>query len=63
MGAVAQAFALHEPSLTPKIQDDRPGDKGKVTEPAVTADRGETDYSQLQPFSLEDTRRQARENW
>ena len=63
VGTVARVFGLHEPSLTTRLENDGPGDEGKVSEPAGSAERGEAEYSQLQPFSLEETRRQARENW
>jgi hypothetical protein len=56
-------FALDEPSVEAKLEDDGPSHEGKVSEPAAAAERGATDYSHLQPFSLEETRRQARENW
>jgi hypothetical protein len=60
---VARVFALHEPSVKTELENDGPGHEGKVSEPAAFVERIETDYSQLQPFSLEETRRQARENW
>ncbi len=63
VGTVARVFALHEPSVKMKLENDGPDNEGRVSEPTVTAERGETDYSTLQPFSLEETRRQARENW
>lgn len=62
VGTVARVFALDEPSVEAKIEGDGPGHEGKVSEPAA-AERGATDYSHLQPFSLEEARRQARENW
>jgi len=63
VGTVARVFALHEPSFTRKLENDDPRDEDKVSEPAGSAERGEAEYSQLQPSSLEETRRQARVNW
>jgi len=63
VGTVARVFDLDEPSVEAKLENDGPGHEGKVSEPAAAAERGATDYSHLQPFSLEETRQQARENW
>jgi hypothetical protein len=35
----------------------------KVSEPSIAVERDETKYSRPPPISLEETRRQARENW
>jgi hypothetical protein len=34
-----------------------------VSEPAIPSENGEADHTHLQSVSLEETRRQARENW
>jgi hypothetical protein len=63
VATVARVFALHEPSVEERLGSEGPSHEDKVSEPATTAERAATDHAHLQPFSLEEARRQARENW
>ena len=51
---VARVFAL---------EDGNPDHEDKVSEPAAAVERRQTSSPHLQTFSLEEERRQARENW
>ncbi len=60
---VERAFSLDESSLENEYKSDTPNDDGKVSEPAATVSKVERKVAQLEPVSLEEIRRQARENW
>jgi uncharacterized protein (UPF0332 family) len=55
VATVARVFALHELSRTTGLENDHPDVGDKVSEPAP--------YTHAPPFSLEEERRKARENW
>lgn len=61
VGTVNRVFALHESSNTAGKERSPPDDK--VSEPDIPSENREADHTHLQPVSLEETRRQARENW
>jgi hypothetical protein len=61
--AVEKAFALNESSITNDLQNDGHNPKDKISEPDLAMEKSETDYVRLKPISLEEIRRQARENW
>ena len=63
VGTVARVFALDEPSVEVKFEKDGPGHEGKVSEPDAAPEGGAPDHLHLHPYSLEETRQQARENW
>ena len=63
VSAVEKAFALNESSVTNDLENDGPNPQNKVSEPRLATEQSETDYSRLKPVSLEEIRRQARENW
>lgn len=60
---VEKAFALNESSITNDLENDGPSPKDKISEPDLAMEQSETDYVRLKPVSLEEIRRQARENW
>lgn len=60
---VTRAFGLDESSLAKKYGHLESQDDGKVSEPAVAAFDNRSKGAQLEPVSLEEIRRQARENW
>jgi uncharacterized protein (UPF0332 family) len=60
--AVERAFGLDEHSLGTNYDNDNPKPDDKVSE-SVTAARTEIHNVPVQSFSLEEERRQARENW
>jgi uncharacterized protein (UPF0332 family) len=63
VGAVEKAFALNESSIANNLENDSPKPQDKISEPDLPSEQSETDYVQLKPISLEEIRRQARENW
>jgi uncharacterized protein (UPF0332 family) len=63
VGTVNRVFALHESSNTAGEESSPPDDENKVSEPGIPSETCEADHTYLQPVSLEETRRQARENW
>ena len=63
VGTVARVFALHESSRTTGSENDNPGHGDKVSEPGNAVGRMQENYPHPQPLSLEEERRQARENW
>jgi uncharacterized protein (UPF0332 family) len=58
---VERVFGLDKPSLAKEYEHPTSKDDDKVSEPAVTA--SEIERAKLEPISLEEIRRQARENW
>lgn len=62
VGAVEKAFVLDAPTVTDQ-RDNSPDQEGKISEPSHSTESSESDYARLKPVSLEDIRRQARENW
>jgi uncharacterized protein (UPF0332 family) len=63
VGAVEKAFALNESSIANNLENDSPNPQDKISEPDLPIEQSETDYVRLKPISLEEIRRQARENW
>ena len=63
VSTVEKAFSLNESSITNDLENDGPNPKDKVSEPDLAMEKSETDYVPLKPVSLEEIRRQARENW
>jgi uncharacterized protein (UPF0332 family) len=63
VSTVEKAFALIESSITNNLQNDGPNPQDKISEPGLTTEQSETDYARLKPVSLEEIRREARENW
>jgi len=63
VAAVRREFVLHE-SATPRGLESNSPDRGdKISEPGDAEAQSESDYPRGQPFSLEEVRRHARENW
>ncbi|HXR20462.1 MAG TPA: HEPN domain-containing protein [Steroidobacteraceae bacterium] len=60
---VARVFALHEPFRATELDNDNPDQGDKISEPGNAIERTQRNYPPLQSFSLEEERRQARENW
>lgn len=60
---VERVFSLDESSLGNEYKNHTPNDDDKVSEPAVAVSKNEAKDVQLEPVSLEEIRRQARENW
>jgi uncharacterized protein (UPF0332 family) len=58
---VERVFSLDKPSLAKEYENPTSKDDDKVSEPAVAA--SEIERVKLEPSSLEEIRRQARENW
>jgi uncharacterized protein (UPF0332 family) len=63
VSAVEKAFSLNEPAITNDLQDKGTDQEHKISEPSLAAEQSELDYARLKPVSLEEIRRQARENW
>ncbi len=63
VSTVEKAFALNESSITNNLENDGPNPQNKISEPRLATEQSETDYARLKPVSLEEIRRQARENW
>ena len=63
VSTVEKAFALNESSNTNNLENDGPNPQDKISEPSLATEQSETDYTRLKPVSLEEIRRQARENW
>ena len=59
----AEVFALNESSIANYLENDSPNRQDKISEPDLAMKQSETDYVRLRPVSLEEIRRQARENW
>lgn len=60
---VERVFALDETSLAAEYKARNTSDDDKVSEPVRTHSNIESEYAHSQPNSLEEMRRQARENW
>ncbi|MDP9013261.1 MAG: HEPN domain-containing protein [Pseudomonadota bacterium] len=60
---VERVFSLDTSSLVNEYENPKPKDDDKVSEPDVAASEIETKTIKLEPISLEEVRRQARENW
>jgi uncharacterized protein (UPF0332 family) len=60
---VERVFGLDEPSLAKEYQNPTSKDDDKVSEPAVAASEIGEKRVELELISLEEIRRQARENW
>jgi len=63
VSTVEKAFALNESSITNNLENDGPNPQNKISEPGLATVQSATDYARLKPISLEEIRRQARENW
>ncbi len=61
MSTVERAFALNESFIAK--ENDSPNPQDKISEPDLAMEQSETDYVRVKPVSLEEIRRQARENW
>jgi hypothetical protein len=60
---VDRVFGLHESSLANEYESSVSKDDGKVSEPVVAVSEIQRQGVKLEPISLEEIRRQARENW
>jgi uncharacterized protein (UPF0332 family) len=60
---VEKTFDLDEPSMANDLENNGSNEETKVSEPDPAVDLPGTDYRRVQPSSLEQIRRQARENW
>ena len=60
---VERVFSLDEPSSAKEYENPTSKDDDKVSEPAVAVSEIERKGVTLEPISLEEIRRQARENW
>lgn len=60
---VERVFSLDKPSLAKEYENPTSKDDDKVSEPAVAVTEIERKSVKLEPISLEEIRRQARENW
>ena len=60
---VERVFRLDKPSLEKEYENPTSIDDDKVSEPAVTVTEIERNSVKPEPISLEEIRRQARENW
>jgi uncharacterized protein (UPF0332 family) len=60
---VEKTFDLDEPSMANDLENNGSNEETKVSEPDPAVDLPGTDYRRVQPGSLEQIRRQARENW
>jgi uncharacterized protein (UPF0332 family) len=60
---VERVFSLHESSMATEYQSPAPKDGDKVSEPGVAVSEIERKGAKVEPISLEEIRRQARENW
>jgi hypothetical protein len=60
---VERVFALQELSLAGLAGHDSTDRGDKVSEPSIAAEQNQMKYPRPEPISLEETRRQARENW
>ena len=63
VSTVEKAFALSESSITSSLKNDSPNPQNKISESDLAIEQPETDYARLKLVSLEEIRRQARENW
>jgi len=61
--AVDKAFALNESAVTNDLPNENPDPENKISEPSLSTEQTGSDYVPLKPASLEEIRRQARENW
>ena len=60
---VERVFGLDKPSLAKEYENPTSKDDDKVSEPSVAVTEIERESVKLEPISLEEIRRQARENW
>lgn len=63
VSTVEKTLALSESPITDNLENDDPNPQNKISEPSPAAGQSEVDYARLEPVSLEEIRRQARENW
>ena len=62
VSAVEKAFSL-DSVITNDLKDRNSGQENKISEPSVAMEQSESHYGPVKPVSLEEMRRQARENW
>ena len=60
---VERAFSQPDASRRAKLESEKPGNDDKVSEPGVAEERTMHGGADVPQFSLEEERRQARENW
>jgi uncharacterized protein (UPF0332 family) len=60
---VERVFSLAEPSVAKEYENPSSKDDGKASEPPIAESEIERMSVKLEPISLEEIRRQARENW
>ena len=60
---VERVFSLDKPSLPKEYENPASKDDDKVSEPTVAVTEIQRERVKLEPISLEEIRRQARENW
>ena len=63
MQTVERVFGLDKPSLATEYENPTSKDDDKVSEPTAAVTEIERKSVKLEPISLEEIRRQARENW
>jgi uncharacterized protein (UPF0332 family) len=63
VSAVEKAFALNESSIASGVENDSPNPQDKISEPDLAIEKSDADCVPSKPASLEEIRRQARENW
>ena len=63
VSAVEKAFSLNESAIANNLLDKGSDQEHKISEPSVAMEQSESDYARVNPVSLEEIRRQARENW
>lgn len=63
VSAVAKSFGLAESDLAKDSEKDATEQRNRISEPNLAAEKSESNYARLKPVSLEEIRRQARENW
>ena len=63
VSAVEKAFSLNESATTNDLQEKGPDQEHKISEPGLATEQSESEYARIKPGSLEEIRRQARENW
>lgn len=63
VSAVEKAFSPNESVIANDLQGDGSDQEHKISEPSVAIEQYESGYARANPASLEELRRQARENW
>ncbi len=63
LASVSREFVLHEPGTPKGLESNHPDRRDEISVPGDTGAQSESNYPRGRALSVEEVRRQARENW